>query len=797
MVRNYFIVAWRNLLKNKTLSAIKIIGLSIGLTVCMLMFLYSKDELSFDRFHANRDNIFRVIQDMDISGQPRNKLSITQKPLGEAFEKEIPEVQASCRMLDIPVTIKLKNEIFQEKPLTADNNFFTVFSFDLLQGDPKTALKDMYSIVLTTSAAEKYFGTEDAMGKTIQLKTRDEFENFTVTGIAAETPENSTVRFTMLVPFEFFKKGNKHDGWIGGTLNTFLLLKPGADPNSVTPKMQAIFDKNTREMIAEAEKEQKLKVSIQLGLQPLSDIHLNKELGAHNGLTETSTPAYSYILTGIAIFILIIAAINFINLSIGQSLKRSREIGIRKVVGGSRKQLVGQFLTESFLVSLLAFVLAIVFAATLLPMFNDLSSKKLSLSYLSDGWLYAGMFALLVVTAFLAGVYPALVLSGFNMLNVLWGRKKLMGKNYFARGLIVFQFTLAIFLIIATIAVYTQLDFLLKQDLGYSSKNLVRIDLPFSDKNDLLVARFKQELSGKNGIETITTRNIGRWGSGVWADGKQINIDKNVIDDNFFTAFKIPLVEGRNFSPEFPSDSAGSVIVNETFVKEAGWKGSALGYIVENMEDKKKYTIVGVIKDYHYASLKEKIGSQVFFRAPETDFGQLWVKLKPGNTPATLGSIAETFRKLSPFYPFTYNFIDDINAKNYSAEMKWKKILSISSLIFIFISCIGLLGLVMLSVEQRTREIGIRKIMGAAAIRIVMIISKEFTWLVLIAYLIALPLAVYTVHAWLQDFPYRTEMHWWIFGFAGLFIICLAWLTICYQAIKAALANPVNSLRRE
>lgn len=797
MILNYFKVAWRTLVRNKTLSLIKILGLSIGLAVCILMFLYSKDELSYDHFHANKGNIYRVFQDMDISVEPKRKLGTTQTPLGEAFEKEIPEVQSACRMLDIPVTIKSKNEVFSENPLTADKNFFSVFSFDLLKGDPKTALEGIYSIVLSESAAKKYFGTEAALGKIIELKTRDEFENFTVTGIIADAPQNSTIRFSMIVPFEFFKKENTHAGWIGGRLNTFLLLKPEADIAAATKKMQAIFDRNTREQIETAEREQKIKVKIVLGLQPLTDIHMNKELGAYNGLAEVSSPAYSYVLSGISIFILLIACINFINLSVGQSLKRSREIGIRKVVGGNRRQLIGQFLTESFLVSLLAFVVALALASAILPMFNELSGKKLALSYLADGWFYLGLGVLLLLTSFLAGLYPALVLSGFNILNILWGRQKLMGKNYFSRGLVVFQFALAIFLIIGTIAVYTQVNFLLKRDLGYDSTNLLRVNLPFSDQNDLMISRLKKELEGKPGIISIASRNKGRWGSGAVADGKQIMIDMNAIDDKYFTTLKIPFKAGRNFSPEFPSDTTASAIVNEAFVQEAGWAGSAIGKTIENMESKQKVTIVGVIKNYHYSSLKEKLGAQVFYFGPQKEYGQVLIKLDGKNMPATLSAIAEQFRALSPFYPFTYEFIDEINTRNYEAEAKWQKVMTISSVIFIFISCIGLFGLVMLSVEQRTREIGIRKIMGAAATRIVLLISKEFTWLVLAGFVVAAPLALYAISYWLRDFPYRVTIHWWTFGFAGLLILLLAWLTISFQAIKAAIANPVNALRTE
>jgi len=797
MIRNYLIVAIRNIWKNKTLSFIKIFGLSVGLAVCILMFLYSKDELSFDRFHAKKENIYRIVQDMEMTGQPRNKLSITQPPMAEAFAREIPEVKARVRLADMMVTIKKDNDVLPENALCVDDNFFSVFDFDQIGGKLQSALTDKYSVVLSQSAATKYFGSANPIGKIMQVKKRDEFQNFTVTAVVADPPKNSTIIFSMLMPFAYFNEGGTHDGWIGGSINSFLLLGTNADPAKVTAKMQQVYDKNTHAQILQAEQEQKMKIKLTMGLQPLLDIHMNKELGAFNGLAEASTSAYSYILSGIAIFILLIACINFINLSIGQSLKRSREIGIRKVVGGNRSQLIVQFLTESFVVSLLAFVFATVIAFSILPFFNELSGKKLALSYLADGWLYAGWFLLLLITAFLAGIYPALVLSGLKTLNVLWGRKKLMGKNYFARGLIVFQFTLAIFLIMAAFAIYAQLDFLLKRDLGYDARDLVKIDLPFSDKNSQIIDGFKRELGNNPGVLQIAARNGGRWGTGVWADGKQITIDKNAVDFSFFNAMKIPFSEGRNFSPDFPSDSAHSVIVNETFVREAGWKGSAVGKVIEDMDSKKKTTVIGVIRDYHYGSLKEKIGPQVFWLGPSSDFGAIWIKLDHAQTPATLAVMAETYHQLSPFNPYKYDFIELTNARSYDDEARWKKIASISAIIFIFISCIGLLGLVMLSVEQRTKEIGIRKVLGAAAMRIIFLISAEFTWLVLIAFLIAMPLAYYGIHRWLEDFPYRTTIQWWLFGVAGLLIIALAWATIGFQAVKAALANPVKALRTE
>ncbi len=799
MFKNYFKIAWINLLRNKIFSVIKILGLSIGLTVCMLIFLYTKDEISYDQFHENKAQLYRIIQTLQAGDNPPQTIGITNGVIGEAFAKEIPEIQQFVRINGEAVTVKKNNDVLTEHPLFVDDNFFTVFTFPLLEGNKRTVLKDLHSVVLSKDMAKKYFGTEDAIGETMQIKRYDEFENYTVTAIAENFPQNSTIKADMFFPIKYSLQ-NRGSEWFGGSLNTFLLLSPQADIKTVESKMQAMFDKNTKDLIAKAEKEQGMRFKATLSLQPLTDIHLSKKAGPDNGMTDGSNPAYSYILTCIAIFILIIACINFINLAVAQSLKRSKEIGIRKVVGSTRKQLIKQFLIESFLVSLIAFAIAILLTVTLLPFFNQLANKKLSLAYLSDWYLYAGYFLLLLVTSFISGFYPSLVLSAFQPVKVLYSRQKLMSKNYLTKGLIVLQFALAIFLIIGTIAINSQLDFLLHKDLGYDSKNLVRIQLPNIKQSNQLPALFKNELANKSNIIGVAARNGGRNISGAKANGKNIMIENNKIDNKFLPTFKIPVIAGRNFSPDYPSDSTHSVIVNENFVKEAGWKlNKVVGKTISFMDEAKTaVNIIGVIKDYHFASLKEKITPEVFTMNPSfNDYGEIWIKIKPDDVPQTLSVLQTTYKKLVPYYPYLYQFMDDINAKNYETEAKWKQIISIASSLFIFISCIGLFGLVILSIEQRTKEIGIRKVLGAAVSKIVMLISKEFIVLISIAFVVAVPVGYYFVNKWLQDFAYRINIGWWMFALAGVLVITVALLTIGFQAIKAAIANPVKSLRTE
>src|SRR5688572_12094305 len=652
MIENYLKIAFRNLWRNKIFSAIKILGLSIGLTVCMLIFLYTKDEITYDQFHANKGQLYRVIQTWQMGKNPSQTIGITNGIMGESFAKEIPEVQQYVRINGVAVTVKKNNVVFTENPLFVDDNFLAVFTFPLLEGRKRTALQDPHSVVISQNLAKKYFGTTDVTGRVMEVKLDTAFENFTITAVVENSPQNSTIKADMLISYKFYEKYNSNKGWVGGSLNTFILVSENANIPALESKMQALFDKNTKDEIAKAEQEEGIDINIKLGLQPLTDIHLSRDAGPDNGMSDGSNAAYSYILTCIAVFILIIACINFINLAVAQSLKRSKEIGIRKVVGSTRKQLVKQFLVESFVVSGIAFVFALLLTVAILPFFNELANKKLELSNLSDGYLYAGYFLLLMVTSFVAGFYPSIILSSFQPVKVLYSREKLMGWNYLAKGLIVLQFALAIFLIIGTIAINAQLNFLLHADLGYDTKNLVRMDIPVNNSSDKLPALFKNELLNNTGVISVAARNGGRNISGARVDGKQIIIEYIKIDDRYLSTFKIPVIAGRNFSPEYPSDSLESVIVNESFVKEAGWAlNNAVGKTVKFGESRsnRSVAVVGVVKDRHFQSLKEKITPEVFSMEPAFNFGQIWVKIDPANTSHTLSLLQNTFRKLLPY----------------------------------------------------------------------------------------------------------------------------------------------------
>ncbi len=795
MLKNYFVTAFRNLRRNKVFSAINVFGLSVGLACCMLIFLYTRDEVSYDRFHQNKNQIYRITAQMlDEKKQEVFKAGKTGLIHGPSFKQDIPEIGDFVRVVSGTHVIRKGSETFNQEIFFVDDNFFSVFSFPLVNGDPKKVLSNMNSMVLTEDAATKYFGTTNVIGKTLELQF-DKFEPFIISGIAKRSPQNSSIKFSMLVPMKFKEKLNPDDHWLNFFISTFLVLNPKADPKVVLSKMVHVYEDKAKSQLEEAKEKFDFKGSVVWGLQPLLQIHLSKDYPAEDELTDASSPVNSYILSGIAIFILVIACINFINLTIAQSLKRSKEIGIRKVIGGQRAQLTRQFLGESFIICFISFAFAIVLATAVLPIFNDLSNKRLSLSYLVDTQVFAGFIGLYLITGFAAGFYPALVLSGFNPIQTLYNRVKLSGKNYLAKSLVVLQFALAALLIISTLFIYAQFHYLAHKTLGYNDKNIVVVDLDWGAGRQLTEA-FKTELSKNPFIQIVAAHNRGRQGTVAKVDGKEIQFEYDCINDQYLPALQIPIIQGRNFSADFTSDSTHSVLINETFAREAGWK-NPIGKIVDFYWRNRKLTVVGVVRDYHFRSMKEKISPQLFTSEPEGNLSQLNIKISPSNIPQTLKFIESTYKKLVPFYPFSYEFKNETNIRAYDAEEKWKQIISFAAILTILISCIGLLGLAMLSAEHRTKEIGIRKVLGASVSSIVQLVSNSFLKLIFIANIIALPIGWWAVHQWLQNFAYHIAIHWWIFALAVLLTLSIALFTVGLQAIRAAVANPVKSLRTE
>jgi len=792
MIKNYFITAFRNLWRNKAFSVINIVGLSVGLACCMLIFLYAMDEVSYDRFHKNAPNIYHLVANFQKPDGHVDKISSTGDIPGPSFKRQLPDILDFVRIQSNSFILKRGTEVFDQPVLLVDSNFFSVFTFPAVQGNTQNALNDPHSCVLSEELAEKYFGKQNPIGKTLDLKVDDKFQPFTVTAVAKKSPQNSSIKFQMLLP----KKTNHiDDHWMNFFQNTFLVVKPGTDIKQLDAKINKVFMTDAAAQLKEEADKYGFKDKVSYGLQPLLGMHTNTDYPADNGLSDASNPMYSYILTGIALFILAIACINFVNLTVARSLKRAKEIGIRKVVGGQRRQLIMQFLGESFILSFIAFVLSIVLVIVLLPFFNTLANKALAFSYLLSFKLVAGYIGIFLLTGLLAGFYPALVLSGFNPVQSLYNRTQYAGKNYLSKGLVILQFTLATFLIISTITIYSQFTYLMNFDLGYNDKNVVSINSFGLDKAKL--ALFKSELSKEPSIISITADQGGRWGTMAHINGsQQMTFDMKHIDEDYLPLFQVPMVKGRNFSKSMVADSSNSVLVNEEFVKQAGWK-NPIGQVVDFFYNKKKYNVVGVVKNYHFLSLTEKISPILYSMKPDYPWGNIFVKIAEKNKSESLNKIQKEFKSEFPFIPYQYQYKDALIAEQYDKEAKWKQIVSFGAVLTIFISCIGLFGLATLSAERRKKEIGIRKVLGASVEGIVRKLSTDFALLVLISAVISTPAAWWAMHKWLENYPYKIGINAWIFLGAAVFVLLIALVTVSFQTIRAAVANPVNSLRSE
>jgi len=792
MIKNYFKIAFRNIARNKIYSFINIAGLSIGLACTMLIMLYVKDEVSFDRFHKNVNNIYRI--------ERNHKNGSTGFLQGPRFTQNVPGIKSFVRVQGGSEDIKKEAEVQEQGGvLSVDSNFFSVFTFPLLSGNPKTCLTEPHSIVLSEDAAKKYFATTDAFGKVLMVKEDTTFVPYKVTAVAKRCPQNSSIQFDALLPFKVSDADAKDThNWFNSFLTTFVVLDDKANLQTVENQMQSFYVADAKQTFYEMLKNDGGNPDdIPMGtyfLQPYLDMHLNTELPADNGLTNAGNPMYSYLLSGIALFVLLIACINFVNLTIARSVKRAKEIGIRKVVGSDRKQLIFQFLGESFFLCTVAFVLAIALVQLLLPLFNELANKALAISYLSDAKLIAAYTTLYIITGLLAGFYPALVLSGYNPVQTLYSRFQIAGKNYLQKSLVVLQFTLASLLIIATYTIYAQFNLLTKTDLGYDDNNLVIINKNSLKRTDAAV--FKNELLKNPNIVGVSVKNAGEWGTGTKnAVGSTVYFAGETVDENYLPLLKIPLIAGRNFSTAFPADSAQSIIVNESFVNAANWK-NPVGETIQILgSSNETYHVIGVVKDYHFASLTKKITPQLF--SMNGLYGSYYIKLKPNTAATSLKWIQKTYQQIYPMSSYSYVFKNDENRKQYTEVEKWKQIILFGAILTIFISCIGLFGLSVLSAEKRTKEIGIRKVLGASGQQIVTTLSADFIKLIFIALAISIPFAWLTTSKWLQSYPYRITLSWWLFALAGILVIALALITTGFQSIKSAMANPVKSLRTE
>lgn len=800
MIKNYLKIALRNLSRNKLLSFVNIAGLSIGLTCVILILLFVKDEWSFDKFHLNGKNIYRLVQTTtDTSGKERRSGN-TGLPHGPVFAAEIPEIETFCRIKGWDMTTKKNNEGLKSKVLFTDPSIFSIFTMDIQRGNNTEMLKGRNSVVLTDETAKKYFGNEDPMGKTIAIEVDTAFEDFMVTGVVKKSPLNSSLQYDMLIPFERQnptdpKEFNQRmSSWNNLFLNTFFLLRKDADPKETEKKLFAVFLKHNGEKWESFQKRNG-KTSLAYTLQPLLSIHLDKSFFASNGLSNWSDATYSYILSGLAILILIVACINFINIALARSMQRSKEIGIRKVSGSSRGQVIAQFLSESLVVTTIAFLIALCLVQLLIPVFNDISHKQFSFNYLIQPATVTIFIALIVAVSLLAGFYPAFIASGFQPAQTLYSRIKLSGKNILGKSLVILQFVIATVLIIGTIIFIRQFNYISKADLGYNPKNMIYLQFPWDKPAEL--RHFKNQLSQIPAIQMAGTKSGNFNKTRFEINGKQTDWTYyENIDDKYLQTLQIPLAKGRYLSYDNVADTVSNCIVNEAFAATLiDESKDPIGQTV--IWQKTTYNIVGVVKNYHSNNFKEKIEPIFFSLDTQGDLLNTYIKYTPGKEKEASAAIAKAYKTIFPYGTLEMTNMEDWLMERYEDDAQWKKVISTSAMIAIMISILGLFALTALSVQQRVKEIGIRKVLGASVANISFNVSKSFLKLVFVAMLVASPIAYWALNKWLLDFAYRINISAWIFITAGIIVFLIALLTVSVQAIKAAIANPVKSLRTE
>jgi putative ABC transport system permease protein len=781
MFRNYLTVAVRNLVRHKVYSLINILGLAIGMACCILILLFVQDEFSYDRYHEKAEQIYRVLG-------PR-----TCFPLGAVARDALPEVIEMVRF-----TFKWERLVgygekrFKEPNfIYADPNIFEVFSFPLLKGDPQNALKGPFSVVITEKTAQKYFGHEDPMGKVISVENE---HDYTVTGVLKEIPHNSHFRFDFLATFVgaekvFWKEFLDH--WGMGNFYTYLLLHENSSIPEVEAKMYKAIVKPMQERNPEL-------TPYRPHLQPLLDIHLYSA-DLKGDIESQGNITHIYVFSAIAFFILLIACINFMNLSTAQSTHRAKEVGMRKVVGARRLQLIKQFLGESFFLAAIALLVALALVELLLPRFSVLAGKELLIAYGGKWSILFGFIGITLFVGLIAGSYPAFFLSAFEPVEVLKGTTKTgASSTLFRRTLVVLQFAISVALIVGTGVIYSQMDYLRNKKLGFDKEHVVVVKIPDSDKLEAL----KGELSKYTDMLSVSAADRvppDRWGNNspyrLEGTDREWWIRTIPVDYDYFKTLGIKLAEGRPFLKAFATDAEEALVLNEAAVKELGLE-SPIGEQVKACWFGWKGKVIGVVKDFHFESLYEKIKPIVFVLQPNACW-QLVLRIRPDNIPGTLAFIERKWREFFPERVFEYGFVDENFEKTYRAEEKIGKIVSYAALLAIFIACLGLFGLTSFATEQRTKEIGIRKILGASVPNIVLLLSKEFTKLVILSNLIAWPVAYWAMNRWLQDFAYRIHIGFGTFLLAAVLALGIALLTVGFQAIKAALANPVEALRYE
>jgi putative ABC transport system permease protein len=784
MLKNYIKVAVRNIKRNKVFSLVNLLGLAVGMCCSFIIFLYIQHELSYDRFHEKADRIYRVVTEWQVESGSRIGQT-TAAPIAPALLSDYPEVQKAVRIRRTGAVVNREEKSFAEGGVyLVDPSFLDLFNFPLIRGNPETALSGLYSIVINEEMAEKYFGNQDPMGKRLTLWNDYDFE---VTGVAGNVPKNTHLDFDFLARFDLVNSLSNYDylgSWGAWNFFTYILLQKDLSVPEFEGKT-GYFLKKYRG--ADSTNPQKLR------LFPLTKINL-----------ETyGKLKYIYLFTAIAVVVLILACINFMNLSIARSSTRVREIGMRKVIGARRMQLIKQFLGECLILALLALPIALILAYVFLPSVNTLLMTNIQSNYLQNLVFILGTIGITILVALLSGSYPSLYLSGFQPVQSLRGEFRPKRSTSGLRGLlVVFQFTVSVVLIVSTLTIHNQMRFVQKKSLGFNKDFVVNVPVlaeELRQKGDLI----KTELYKNPKIHraTVSTFSLGSFPnqSVTWEgqkDDEELMMPWYAVDHDFIETFEIEILEGRNFSREFPSDVRSAYILNEAAVEAFGWEDPIGKQFQVDMAGLSMGTVVGVMKDFHFASLHEDIRPLALILYP--GMGNYYcIKIEPQNMGETLSFIEKTFKGIAPQMPYSYSFMDDEIAEMYVAEDRLGRLFDSFSIIALFIACMGLLGMASFSTIRRTKEIGIRKVLGASVPGIILHFSKEFTKGVALANIIAWPVAYFAMKKWLQNFAYRSFMSIWMFVLSALFVLLVALITVSYQAIKAAIANPVESLRYE
>ena len=789
MLYHYFKIALRHLLRQKTISAINVLGLSAGMACCILLFLYVKDELTHDRFHEKSGSIYRVTCSENDGARME---AVTGPPVGPALAADLPEIEYMVRLTAGYNIYRIGNQSFTDRTLLADKDFFNMFSFKILKGDAETALIDENSVVLSQSTAAKYFGSENPIGQAILMENGKEFISLKVSAVAEDAPENSSITYNVVRNLTSVERSNDPTRWLDMYINTFISLHSGTNPSELERKFPAVVEKYAGERIREINAEYGDKFFLTLYLQPLTDIHLNPQIGAFNGLKEAGNPIYAYVLVGIGIFILLLACINFINLSLARSLPRAKEIGLRKVVGAGKGQLRRQFLGEALLLCAVAILLGFIIAEFSIPFFNDATGKKLSLNLFQEWELSVFVVLLLLSTALLAGFYPSVILSGMDAVKVLKGKQKISGKGGLGKSMIVLQFSIAVFLMITAMGMSRQVNFMLNKDLGYDPDNLLRLEIPSQDWERNLEV-LKTGLEQEPEFVSIGGSFAGTNRSRIDVGTDQYTTYHSKVGYDYMETMRIPLIEGRNFKREMATDTA-SVIVNQTFVRMMNWE-EPIGRQFNFWDS--KLTVVGVIADYHFLSLHQEMPAMMWHRLPQMDVTQVNCRIVPGMEQAAIKKLEAFWHSKFPYRPFDFRFVADINKEVYDKEMNWQYIIRASSGLAVLIAFTGLFGLASLTIKERTKEIGVRKVLGASLSSLAWLLTSQFNRLVLLGVVVAIPLGLYVLDIWLQNFAYRISPGAAIFIIAALATLAGTAATILYQSLKVARANPAEALRYE